>query len=215
MAFDTKGRLVVSDQGKAGTFLIDIPEIGKTITTKNIKKLPLNSGQWGMLFAFDHLYMVSPSKVVRVPINKNGEFGEEEKLFDLYGGGEHGPHSLIVTEDGKGLYFIAGNFARTPSYEKSRIPTNWKDDVLLENYAYGHNGNGKAPGGWVLKFKPDGSEREMINMGYRNPCDFALNRDGEMFVYDADMEWDMGAPWYRPTCINHGVSGGERMAGHF
>ena len=117
MAFDTKGRLVVSDQGKAGTFLIDIPEIGKTITTKNIKKLPLNSGQWGMLFAFDHLYMVSPSKVVRVPINKNGEFGEEEKLFDLYGGGEHGPHSLIVTEDGKGLYFIAGNFARTPSYE--------------------------------------------------------------------------------------------------
>ena len=209
MAFDTKGRLVVSDQGKAGTFLIDIPEIGKTITTKNIKKLPLNSGQWGMLFAFDHLYMVSPSKVVRVPINKNGEFGEEEKLFDLYGGGEHGPHSLIVTEDGKGLYFIAGNFARTPSYEKSRIPTNWKDDVLLENYAYGHNGNGKAPGGWVLKFKPDGSEREMINMGYRNPCDFALNRDGEMFVYDADMEWDMGAPWYRPTRINHGVSGGE------
>ena len=46
-------------------------------------------------------------------------------------------------------------------------------------------------------------------MGYRNPCDFALNRDGEMFVYDADMEWDMGAPWYRPTRINHGVSGGE------
>ena len=63
MAFDTKGRLVVSDQGKAGTFLIDIPEIGKTITTKNIKKLPLNSGQWGMLFAFDHLYMVSQVKL--------------------------------------------------------------------------------------------------------------------------------------------------------
>ena len=46
-------------------------------------------------------------------------------------------------------------------------------------------------------------------MGYRNPVDFALNRDGEMFVYDADMEWDMAAPWYRPTRVNHGVSGGE------
>ena len=50
-------------------------------------------------------------------------------------------------------------------------------------------------------------------MGYRNPCDFALNRDGEMFVYDADMEWDMGAPWYRPTRINHGVSGGRTDGG--
>ena len=162
-----------------------------------------------MLFAFDHLYMVSQSKVVRVPVLKNGDFGKEEKLFQLYGGSEHGPHSLIVTEDGKGLYLVAGNFARTPSFEKSRIRTNWKDDILLENYAYGHNGNGKAPGGWVLKFNPDGSDREIINMGYRNPCDFALNRDGEMFIYDADMEWDMGTPWYRPTRINHGVSGGE------
>ncbi|MDB0030305.1 c-type cytochrome [Opitutales bacterium] len=209
MTFDKQGRLVVSDQYKAGTFLIDLPQVGKTLTESAIKKLPFDSGQWGMLFAFDHLYMVSQSKVVRVPVLKNGEFGKEEKLFQLYGGSEHGPHSLIVTEDGKGLYLVAGNFARTPSFEKSRIRTNWKDDILLENYAYGHNGNGKAPGGWVLKFNPDGSDREIINMGYRNPCDFALNRDGEMFIYDADMEWDMGTPWYRPTRINHGVSGGE------
>ena len=81
--------------------------------------MPLNSGQ-GVCFSPLITYTWT-SKVVRVPINKDGEFGEEEKLFDLYGGGEHGPHSLIVTEDGKGLYFIAGNFARTPSYEKSRI----------------------------------------------------------------------------------------------
>ena len=60
-----------------------------------------------------------------------------------------------------------------------------------------------------MKLSPDGKDREMLNMGYRNPCDFALNRDGELFIYDADMEWDIGAPWYRPTRINHGVSGGE------
>jgi len=209
MTFDPKGRLVVSDQYKAGTFLIDLPEVGKTLSESDITKLPLNSEQWGMLYAFDHLYMVSQKRVVRVPVSKSGEYGAEEELFPLQGGWEHGPHSLIVTEDGKGLYFVAGNFARNPPFQTSRIPTNWKDDVLLENYAYGHNGTGKAPGGWVIRLNPDGTNRELINMGYRNPCDFALNRDGEMFVYDADMEWDMGAPWYRPTRVNHGVSGGE------
>jgi putative heme-binding domain-containing protein len=209
MTFDNQGRLVVSDQDAAGTFLIEVPEIGKTLSEDQITKLPLESGQWGMLYAFDHLYMVSQRKLVRVPVSKSGEYGKAQDLFPLKGGWEHGPHSLIITEDGTGLYFVAGNFARNPEFEKSRIPTNWKDDVLLENYAYGHNGQGKAPGGWVLRFDPDGTNREMINMGYRNPCDFALNRDGEMFVYDADMEWDMGAPWYRPTRVNHGVSGGE------
>ena len=58
MTFDHKGRLVVSDQDNAGTFLIELPEIGKTLSESGITKLPLNSGQWGMLYAFDHLYMV-------------------------------------------------------------------------------------------------------------------------------------------------------------
>ena len=30
-----------------------------------------------------------------------------------------------------------------------------------------------------------------------------------MFVYDSDMEWDMGMPWYRPTRVNHATSGSE------
>ncbi|NDG99834.1 MAG: hypothetical protein EBY43_01895, partial [Opitutae bacterium] len=100
MTFDHMGRLVVSDQDNAGTFLIDLPEVGKTLSESDITKLPLNSGQWGMLYAFDHLYMVSQKCVVRVPVSEDGEYGKEEELFPLQGGWEHGPHSLIVTEDG-------------------------------------------------------------------------------------------------------------------
>ncbi len=46
-------------------------------------------------------------------------------------------------------------------------------------------------------------------MGYRNQYDIALNEDGELFTYDADMEWDFGSPWYRPTRVCHATSGSE------
>jgi hypothetical protein len=49
----------------------------------------------------------------------------------------------------------------------------------------------------------------MVSIGYRNQYDFAFNADGEMFAYDADMEWDLGSPWYRPTRVVHATSGSE------
>ena len=209
MAFDSRGRLTVSDQGRAGTFRLQVPKPGDSFDEATIEKLNISSSAYGMLYAFDHLYMMGNKALTRTPVLENGELGESEFICEMAGGGEHGPHSLIVSPDGKSLYAIAGNMTRLPEYQKTRIPDNWKDDYLLQNYAYGHNGSGKAPGGWVLKLSPDGKQREVMNMGYRNPVDFALNRDGELFVYDADMEWDIGAPWYRPTRVNHGVSGGE------
>jgi hypothetical protein len=49
----------------------------------------------------------------------------------------------------------------------------------------------------------------MIASGLRNSVDLALNREGELFTYDSDMEFDIGSPWYRPTRINHVTSGAE------
>jgi putative heme-binding domain-containing protein len=209
MAFDKKGNLTVSDQEKAGTFSLEIPKSGEKFDESKIKKLNVESSLYGMLYAFDHLYMMGNRKLTRAKVLPDGSLGPTEFLAEMAGGGEHGPHSIIVSPDGKSIYVIAGNATQAPEFQNSRIPTNWKDDVLLQNYAYGHMSQGKAPGGWVMKMSPDGKDREILNMGYRNPCDFALNRDGELFIYDADMEWDIGAPWYRPTRVNHGVSGGE------
>ncbi len=56
---------------------------------------------------------------------------------------------------------------------------------------------------------PDGSDIELVATGFRNEYDIAFNQQGELFTYDADMEWDVGTPWYRPTRINHVISGGE------
>ena len=55
----------------------------------------------------------------------------------------------------------------------------------------------------------NGKEFEIFASGFRNIYGGSLNKDGELFTYDADMEWDLGTPWYRPTRINHVVSGSE------
>lgn len=49
----------------------------------------------------------------------------------------------------------------------------------------------------------------MIASGFRNSVDIALNREGELFTYDSDLEFDIGVPWYRPTRVNHVTSGAE------
>ena len=56
---------------------------------------------------------------------------------------------------------------------------------------------------------PSRCKQELFCIGFRNEYDIALNRYGDLFTYDADMEWDMGSPWYRPTRICHVVSGGD------
>ena len=80
------------------------------------------------------------------------------------------------------------------------LPCNWNH--LLFNKGV------QPPAGHIVRTDPDGKRWEMIAGGFRNPYGLAFNPDGELFVYDADMEWDVGTPWYRPTRVNHVVSGG-------
>ena len=65
------------------------------------------------------------------------------------------------------------------------------------------------PGGWVTRLDPGTYKQELICIGFRNQYDIALNRYGDLFTFDADMEWDLGSPWYRPTRICQVVSGGD------
>jgi putative heme-binding domain-containing protein len=61
----------------------------------------------------------------------------------------------------------------------------------------------------VLRVKPDGSEVQLMAGGLRNPLDIAFNREGDLFTFDADMERDVGAPWYMPTRVLHVVPGAD------
>ena len=66
-----------------------------------------------------------------------------------------------------------------------------------------------GPGGCIYNVTPDGKKWELFSTGYRNEFDVAFNRNGDLFTYDADMEWDFNTPWYRPTRVCLAASGSE------
>ncbi|MGB5429448.1 hypothetical protein [Eudoraea sp.] len=224
---DDKTIYACDQRGKI--YYFKMPEIGDIVQTANVDSLNLDIGEaHGLLWAFNSLYVAvnknwddaiadesqRGSGVYRITdSNGDGRLNDVRMLLKLEGAGEHGPHSFVLSPDGESIYFIAGNHVIIPERLKnnSRLPTNWGEDNLFTPYldARGHATEIKAPGGWVAKFDSNGENWELISAGYRNPFDLAFNRDGELFTYDADMEWDIGMPWYRPTRICHVTPGSE------
>ncbi len=222
MAFDPKGRLIVSDQDDKGVFRVTLPGNGATETkVESLPGFPYEPIDWGKRkvggalgfhYAFDSLYMTTMKGFYRVRDTDGDDTFDEFKLLQrLNYGYEHSAHSIIETADGKGLYLVSGNFTRTPDGTTSLQPRIWQEDTLLPPLPdpMGHAVGLKAPGGWICRISPDGSDWKMIASGFRNSVDIALNREGELFTYDSDMEFDVGCPWYRATRVNHIVSGGE------
>ncbi|HUY36118.1 MAG TPA: HEAT repeat domain-containing protein [Pirellulales bacterium] len=125
---------------------------------------------------------------------------------------EHGPHAPLLGPDGL-IYVVVGNHAavKVPYAPESPYHHPYEGDLAQPRYEdpNGHAVGIKAPGAVVIRTNTDGSFVECVAGGMRNPYDIAFNREGELFAYDADMEWDMGLPWYRPTRVNHVAAGAE------
>ncbi len=217
LTVDHKGRLLVSDEDTKGLCRITPPPIGSSDLVQ-VEHLDVKVfAAQGMLYAFDALYLSvnsgSGNGFYRLKdTNGDDQYDEVVRLAVFRGGGEHGPHALRLSPDGKSIFVVCGNHTRPPEkIDASRVPRNWDEDHLLPRQwdANGHARGILAPGGWVAKTDPEGKTWEIFSSGYRNQFDFAFNADNEMFVYDADMEWDYGTSWYRPTRVNHATSGSE------
>lgn len=206
----TKGpgeSLIVSDQGNKGLFEVTV---GKDVS---VKKIPAKvSGAQGLLWHNETLYANRNGGNLYRISDSDGDHTLDfaEVLPSANGGGEHGNHAVVLSEDEKSLYVVAGNHTNLPELASSRVPT-WDEDLLLPRQwdARGHARGKLAPGGWVTKFNPETKTHDLYCIGFRNEYDVALNAAGDLFTFDADMEWDMGMPWYRPTRICQVVSGGD------
>ncbi len=210
MTFDSEGDLIVGldDKGvarlglSAGSENISFERLAGTETMRHIR---------GILYAHGSLYVcATDSQEIYRLMDQDGDgIYEKKELFQRlpynsrFG---HGANQIVLGPDNL-LYFVIGNDVVMPAEVSAQSnyhdPQNdwllpYKNDIGQDNRV-----------GYIAQVDPDGKSWKVLAGGFRNQVDMAFNKDGEMFTWDADMEWDVGLPWYRPTRLNHIIRGGE------
>ena len=218
---DNKGRFILSPQYKAsnpdgGLLRVTLGADGKVAKREFIAK-PLYDAQ-GMVFAYDALWVVVnkystkfESGLYRITDDGSDTWDKIDLIKKIPGGGEHGPHAVELGPDGN-IWVMAGNHTKLPEGLSPDSPhKNYAEDHVLPRQpdGNGHATGIMAPGGQIYRVSPDGKKWDFFCGGFRNQFDFTFNVDGELFAWDADMEYDWGVPWYRATRVNHAVSGAE------
>ena len=218
LAVDKRGRLLTSDQsGSLYRITVSDPPV--------VEKIDLDIGMaMGLLCHQDSLYVMVNGRAAKGPglyrvrdSNGDDQYDSVELLRAIEPPGKpgagHGNHAIVLGPDGNSLYLVCGNMAGKPvgDFDSSRVPRTWDEDQLLPRLpdSRGHAASTMAPGGWIARTDLDGERWELVCSGFRNVYDAAFNTAGDLFTFDADMEFDLGTPWYRPTRVCHVVSGGE------
>lgn len=212
LTFDPRGRPVIGreDKGLLRLTLADDRQSVSRVETINDELLECR----GLLFAHGSLFVhANNSKGLYRLRDTHGDdrFDEVKLLRRTDGGVGHGRNGLALGPDGM-IYLALGNNVQVPADRDGASPyRNYAVDRLLpcawNEFLF--DSDVVPPAGHIVRTDPEGKRWELFAGGFRNPYGIAFNRDGELFTYDADMEWDAGAPWYRPTAVMHVVSGGE------
>ena len=216
MCVDPKGRLITSDQYGA-LYRVTPPALGGKADDTKVEKIPAKIGMaQGLVWAFNALYVVvngTGSGLYKVTDSDGDDMLDTVEMLRPFeaGAGEHGPHAVSLHPDGKRLTVVCGNQTKLQKFDTTRVPPVWGEDHLLPRLPDG-NGFMKGvlgPGGAIYNVSPDGKTWELYSVGFRNQFDAGYNRAGDLFTYDADMEWDFNTPWYRPTRVCLVTSGSE------
>ncbi len=197
LAFDPMGRLTVGREDKGLIRYTFSAKHEKIIHSESVNE-DLRECR-GLLYAHNSLYASANNSkgLYRLrDTNGDGNFDEKKLLHASQGGAGHGRNDLALGPDGK-IYLINGDSIHLPKVSDRMSPLRRQFKPFRINE------------GHVIRMEPDGSNKEIFCGGLRNPYGIAFNIDGEAFTYDADAEFDMGTPWYRPTQVKHLTSGAD------
>lgn len=213
LAFDPQGRAVIGREDR-GLLRLTLDADGASVSKVETINATLEECR-GLVFAHGSLYANANRSLGFYRLrDTDGDdtYDKVERLKDLPGDRGHGRNGLALGPDGR-IYLALGNNVRLPpGYDAAASPYGrFALDRLLpcawNEFLF--DANVRPPAGFVARTDADGRQWELFAGGFRNPYGIAFNAAGDLFTYDADMEWDAGAPWYRPTRVMHVVSGGE------
>ena len=213
MAFDPRGRVVIAreDRGLLRLSLAADRSSVARVETINTNLLECR----GLLFAHGALYAnANNSKGLYRLRDPDGDdqFDEVTLLRATPGGVGHGRNQLALGPDGF-IYSIHGDDVGLPTngvaatsplrhYAEDRLlPCAWDKHLF--------NADARMPFGHLIRTDRDGQTWELVAGGLRNPFGLDFNAAGDLFTFDADMEWDVGLSWYHPTRVLHLVPGGD------
>ncbi len=196
--FDPEGRVIVARE-KRGLLRITLPdEDGQAARVETVNDtlhecrglVFLDGGLYAMANVDHSLFRLRDS-------NGDDRFDTVEKLSTLDGDNGHGRNQLTVGPNGR-LYAIFGDSVFEPKAARS-LPPVPASPTSTE----------RTRSGFLARFDLETREWEVVARGLRNPYGVAFNEHGDPFTYDADAEYDMGSPWYRPTRVLQLVPGGD------
>ncbi len=210
MAFDPQGRITLGKEKKGLLRL--------TLSGSGDQKVEVIDDELlecrGLLYAHGSLFAnANDTKALFRLTDKDGDgtFDVRKELMRTGGGVGHGRNHIKLGPDGD-IYVAHGNNVLIPENIAPDSPLkNYANDQLIPNPWDGSmfDGNVELPAGHILRVKPDGSKITLLAGGLRNPLDIAFNERGDLFTFDADMERDVGTPWYMPTRVLHVVPGAD------
>ncbi len=196
MAFDPQGRLTIAREDQ-GLWRMTLDEPRKSITKiETIDRTLLECR--GLLYAYGSLYAnANNSKALYrlTDTDGDGQFDKTQLLREFPGGVGHGRNDLALGPDGL-IYSIHGDSVDLPGKDVLDLTSPLRRQVQPES----RRGQ-KTSEGHLLRMDRDGQNCELLCGGLRNPFGVAFNVAGDAFTYDADAEFDMGTPWYRPTRV--------------
>ena len=211
LAFDPRGRIVIAREDRGLLRLTPGSDSPVHVATINTNLLECR----GLLFAHGALYAnANNSKgLYRLrDLDGDDQFDEVQLLRATPGGVGHGRNQLALGPDGM-IYSIHGDDVALP---RDGVSTNspmrhYAEDRLLPCEWDKHlfNASAKMPFGHLIRTDRDGRSWELVAGGLRNPYGIDFNENGDLFTFDADMEWDAGMPWYHPTRVLHLERGGD------
>ncbi len=198
LAFDDAGRATISRED-TGLLRMTLADDRRSVARVEPIAVDLPECR-GLVYLDGRLYANANNAktMFRLRLTEDAQVEELERFREFPGGGGHGRNDLALGHDGL-IYSIHGDSVEAPGQ-----PIVDRTSPLRES----RRGPPQQEA-YVVRTDRQGQTWELFCTGLRNPYGLAFHPSGDLFTYDADNEYDMGTPWYRPTRIVQLVSGAD------